>query len=295
MEGIRQTRKGYILITLTSFLFGMNTLGLRYYFTNYPHQLPENAAFWGILGAVTLFFPVYLFSGSARMRMLRSIKRDGRVILVVALMSSLGAFLWISALKEMAAGPVSLLAKSQVIYSTILGIVLLRERFTFWEIVGIIVSLTGVVVVSRLGGEASAAAVMLALASAFIYSAQSLIVKKFAPELDGFEFTYLRASLMVLFFLIFFSLKGSLGRIALNQFLFLGFTSVSGLLLGRTFYYESHKYLDISRLSIGMLLEPVFVLVTAVLLLGEIPGIQKITGAVLIIAGLWMTSLRKLF
>ena len=287
-------RKGYLFIFLTSVFFGINTIGIRYYYTIFQNELPENVAFWGMGGAFLLIHPYFLFLSAPRGRIITSIKRDGKIITILAILSTLGAYLWLSGLKLLGAGPVSLLAKSQILFSAFFGILLLKERLTAFEITGIAIALPGIYFISALPGETKLAHSSVILFSALIYSFQSMLVKRFAKNLHGAEFTFLRAGLMTIFFGIIFHTQGSLTIPPVSQILFLGFVSVSGLMLGRSFYYEAHKYLDISRLGIGMLFEPVFVLFLSFFILAEQFTSEKIYGAVLILTGLWMTSLRNI-
>lgn len=287
-------RKGILLIAATSLFFGLNGIGVRWYFQSGHPMSPENVIFWGLFGASIFATPFLLGSTRRRTEVMDSIRRDGKVILGVALLSSTGAFFWVQALQMTGASVVSLLAKSQVLGSVFLGAIFLKERFTAFEVAGILLAIPGIVLISTIPDEVPARAALMILASAGIYSIQSAIVKRFAPGLHGIEFTYLRGSGMSLVFFVAFLATGKLVIPDLFSFLFLGLISTLGLLIGRSMFFEAHKYLGIGKLNTGMLLEPVIVTILSVLFLAEDPGRQKMMGGALILLGLWMTTRKNL-
>ena len=287
-----QIRKGTVLTALTAIFFGLNTAGIRWFFLYFEPIGPENVIFWGLLGAILLATPLQFSGKKNRLRLNQTIHLHGKVILVVILLSSGGAFLWILGLERLDAGVVSLLAKSQAVHSLILGSFLLKEKHSAFEVLGVLLALTGVGLISTLKGGVTPVGVVLVLTSALIYAFQSLVVKRFAPGLNGREFTYLRASGMVLTSGLIFGVLGRLHSISPGSFLFLSLVSLTGLIVGRSFYFQAHNYLGIGRLSTLMLLEPIFVLTLSFFLLGETLPPRKILGGLLILLGIWMTVRR---
>ena len=287
-------RRGYLYIFLTSVLFGINTMAIRYYFVAFGNHSIQTVAFWSLTAASIIVLPYFVFNTSSHKRMKISVIRDGKIVLAVAFLSSAGAFFWYVSLGKIGAGAGSLAAKSQVLYSALLGVILLRERFTAFETAGMILALSGVAVISQLPGEVNLIGMGSMMLSALIYSVQSYIVKRFGKDLHGVEFSYLRAALMGIIYGITFALSGTLEILPFKEILFLGLFSMTGLMIGRTFYYEAHKYLGISRIGIGMLFEPILILIGAFFILDESLSAMKLGGAFLILFGLWMTAAKNL-
>lgn len=288
------TVRGYILIVITALCFGLNGLGIRFFFAQIGGVSVANVAFWGLLGASTAGLIINLPSEVFRIRLKESIRRDGIIILIVSIMSATGAFLWYHALEITGAGNVALLAKGQIIYSTILGIIILKERMSVFEGVGLAIAIGGFVLLTSLPADLPIGAAINVLVSAFIYSVQSLIVKIYAPDLTGREFALLRAFLMVLFYGVIFSYTGDLTPIPYDRVLILGGISFIGLIVGRMAYFEAHKYLGMRQLNTGMLIEPIFVLILGGVFLSEPFTISGVSGAALIIFGLWMMVRKNL-
>lgn len=281
--------RGFFYVLVTSICFGLNGIGIRGIFETHPGIDVENVSFWGMFGATLLASPLILLSRSSRKRALLSIRRDGRVILAVSVLSSIGAIFWFYGLKSAGAGPVSLLSKSQVLFTSLLGLLFLKERFGAFEMVGLVLAMIGMIVISNLRGEIGFISALAILFSALIYALQSLIVRKYARELHGLEFTYLRALLMTAFYGVVFMMGGVLKIQPIGTMEALAGVTFMGLMLGRAFYYEAHKHLGIMRLGVGMLFEPIFVLILAYFVLDERIGVVKMAGAALILVGLWMT------
>lgn len=291
---MQTNNKGYLFIFFTSICFGINTLFLRSYYLQFHNESPQNVAFWGMFGSVIIVMPFFLFSKMSRQRISISVRRDGRLIFVIAVLSTLATYLWLVGLQKLSAGPVSLISKSQIIFSAVIGAIFLKERFTLFEIMGIFLAIAGVVLISTLGEEVALDGIFLILFSELLFSFQSMLVKKYAPDLSGIEFTLLRAILMVIFYFIIFYLRGELDFLPYYRIFYLSAATVFGLMIGRALYYEAHKYLEISKLSTGMLFEPVFVLIASFLLLGEVLSLKKMEGSFLILLGLWMTARKNI-
>ena len=279
---------GYMLALATAVCFTINSVGIRYVFKTNTDLTVSSGIFWGFIGAILFFSPYYILSQKARKRLITTFRRDGKVVFAIAILTSTGAVLWIWALKYAIVGAVSLLAKTLVIHSAILGFIFLKERFTLIEGIGFIAVIPGVILISTLTTEVDPRAVWAILISAFIYAIQSLLVKKFAPNLHGMEFTFLRASFMVMIFGSAFYSFGLIQKIPIMTVALLGIVSVSGLMFGRAFYFEAHKYLDISKLNTTMLIEPVFVLIIAYFFLSESLSLTKISGTLFILGGLYL-------
>ena len=283
---MKQKKKGYLFAAATSVCFGLNGVGIRHLFLNNNELSIEAVVVWGFLGALLLVSPYYIFSNRGRSRMASSLRQDGKTIFLISALTAFGGILWIFAIKFAPVSVVSLLAKTIILHSAVFGFFLLGEKFTIYEGIGFALAIPGVLLISTLDGQVEPLAVAAILFSAFIYAIQSLIVKRFAPSLYGLEFTILRASSMLIIYIIFFISTGGLKVVSMETFLALGVISLTGLIFGRAFYFEAHKHLEISKLNMALLLEPVFVLLMAALLLGEPLSTKKVGGALFILVGL---------
>ncbi len=280
--------KGYLYTLITNFFFAVTYLGTKYMFNEFPEIGVYNMAFWGLFAASCLVTPVFIGVEKNRQDLGKTLKKDGRIIFVIAMVSSCAAFLWLTALSLANTGPVALLIKTTVIYSIFLGLLFLKERLGSVQFLGVAIAVVGLVLISTLKGEMPLTAAILTLTAALGFSIQSFLVKKLVADVDGKSFAYLRALFMSLLFGAAFVVMGKLSFITLWQFVLLSFIHSSGLIIGRAFFFQAHNYLEISKISTMFLLEPVLIMIGAFFIFDEKLGPQKLAGSILILGGLWL-------
>lgn len=285
-------KKGYIYIFIATIFFASSYIGLKYAFVHFKDLSPANASFWGMLGASLLGTPVFLRSKKSIKKLQDTIIRDGKILLLVSFITSFAAFLWFMALENTSLGPHSLLVKSSIVFAVILGVIFLKERIGSEQISGIALAITGIVLISTLAREVQLIYVMLVMLSSFIFALQSFFIRKYSPNINGKEFAYLRTILISLFLGSAFLIQKKLVLIPLDIFFVLSISVCMGALIGRALYFEAHKYLEISKLNIILLFEPVLLLTAGSFIFGEVISTKKITGAIFIILGLWLLVYR---
>ena len=280
------TLKGYLLMTGFAFMIMLSYLSIDYVFRNYPGITPENAIVWGLGSASVFVAPFFLRNKVSRKKVRTSFDKHFILLLIISLFTALGGFLWFYALEQSNSGVLSLLSKTETLWGFFLGVLFLRERITFLEIVGVLVSVGGICLISSLKGEVSLLAVLAVIVGKFFYGFQSLLVKKYARDLEAFSFTFIRGTLMSFFLFLMFFIQDKLTFIPLSVFWILVISQVVGLFLARICYFEAHKLLDVSKLNTFLFLEPVFVLIGAFFVFGDTVSGQKLLGAIFVLGGL---------
>ena len=255
-------------------------------FRHFESITPQNAVFWGSLGAILLCVPYFFRSDKSRKKLQTCVLKHGNVLLFISIITSFAAFLWWYTLEQTNSGIIALIGKSETIFAFILGVFFLKEKISLREVFGILIALAGFVFLSTIKGEMSFFLVTLMLICRFLYALQSFVIKKFASDIDGFAFGFLRLILMLLFFGSIFGLQGKIEMIPVLAII----TATSALMLNaifaKMFYFEAHKYLEISKLNMFLILQPVLVLFGASFFFGDPISLQKMFGAVLVLGGL---------
>jgi len=287
--------KGYVLIILTVLSFAVSYFVVDYVFRNYPEITVENVIFWGLLGAVLSGVPFFLRTGHQRKIFVTEFKNFKKLILLSGILTTFGSFLWFWSLAHSSGGIVALLVQTGIIFTFLLGIIFLKEKINFGEILGFILVITGVIVISNLEGEVTFLAVLASIVSAFLYALQSFFIKKWGGKsLKSTVFAFQRILVTLIFLSILLFLQGNIKWIGFDLFFIIAVSQIFGFFIGRIFYVEAHKYLDISKLNVFLALEPVAVLVGAYFIFGDIIYWQKFLGAFLIIGGLiWFIKSQK--
>ena len=271
---------GFSVFMAVSYLTG--EIGFRYF-----NLSVANNIFWGFFGALVIASPFFLRNQKARKNISLCLKSHAWLLVSITVIISFSSILWFLVLSKSNSGIMALLDKSEVLWTILLGIFFLKEKFRKKECYGIILSIIGLVLISTLEGEINYYLSFLVLLTAFFYALQSFLVKKFASEMDSFAFTFLRGIGLLIIIGSFFGIQGQISFIGMKEIALVGFGQFCGLLIARVFYFEAHKFLDISKLNIFQLSVPVFVLLGQYFLFPETTfSQQKILGAILILGGM---------
>lgn len=191
------------------------------------------------------------------------------------------------------AGLASLVLQMQVFFTVLLAVLFLAEKPSIWQIVGALVSFSGIgLVASNSGGEISAYGLMLIIAAAATWGVGSLISKKLG-KVDMFALV-VWASLVAwppLLILSFFLEQNSWNAEIISHISWLtigaiGYMVYPVTLLGFAVWSWLLSRYPAATVAPFTLLVPVFGFAASTLALGEPLFDWKINAAVLVIAGL---------
>ena len=180
---------------------------------------------------------------------------------------------------------------------TLGGVVLLRERFTWLESVGVLLALAGAFIISYTGGSTLKSmfipGTLVVLFNAFMATSASLIgkvnIKKLSPELITLNHTVwlfvFSSVLMVLFKKPLTIPSSAMINIALGSFL--------GPFMGVLMIYYSFKFIEASRSSIVQSLKGIVVLFGSWLYFGTLPLPHQLWGGFLTVIGVLVMTLAQ--
>jgi drug/metabolite transporter (DMT)-like permease len=197
----------------------------------------------------------------------------------------MGAILWFFAISKIGSGATSLLEKTNVLFVFLLVSIFLKEKIKFMEVVYVGIAISGLFFIFKIGGGLMNIGAWAILAGELLYSTQSMLVRKFGKNINSFYFTYMRSLGMFVVIGLFFGMMGKIDFVDIKVFCLITGSMFVGAFVGKYFYFEAHKYFSISKIGFLLLLESVGTVLGAYLFFGDPITIQKITGAVLIIAG----------
>ncbi|EMY69291.1 DMT family transporter [Leptospira vanthielii] len=285
-------KKGYFFVFLTGVFFAFEVIGFKEIFRIFNTE-PEIAALFGVGFAFLVVTPYFLFSKKRRIKVKTTIRRDGIILILGTISNAIGIVLYYYALKQTDLGPAAILIKTTVLYNVLLGVFFLGERLKRMEVFGIAIAILGIYMISTLEGQIKIVSAFCILLSAFLFAIQSYMIKKYVPEILGLEYAYLRLFLLSIFFFLYSVYIGSFHIPNLSIIFVLGLFSLLGYFLGRAFYFEAHNYLPISKLNATLLIEPIFLMFVGILFMNEPIDVQKLVGAGLILAGLYLIVFHK--
>lgn len=204
-------------------------------------------------------------------------------------------FYWAIMVSSNAAIP-SFLRNMEYIFVALLGVVLLGERFVKLEILGVILTILGVLIISYHKDTTFASFITgtsgLMIVSTVFYAMRTITAKKYIETITPTMLAINRAIFLFLFATIFVNaLKQSL---IISQYAFLNILigSFLGPFLTSLGQYNALKHIEASRSAILQSTTALFVLLGAYLYFGKLPlpyqiagGLFTIAGAILLVVG----------
>jgi drug/metabolite transporter (DMT)-like permease len=253
--------------------------------------------FYWFLIAFTLNLGWLIKQGHHKAIMLLS-KRQLRVLAtlgVLEILTTTSFFLSIHIIPDPAV--TSFLGNMYPIILTLMGIVFLKEKFTWLESFGGVLALIGAFIISYQGGETWSELFIpgagVVLINAFFAAVASLVVKMnvktMTPELINTN----RAFWLFLFSLIMIFVYGQSFVIPTSAMINIAIGATLGPFLGVLTIYYSFKYIEVSKSSIVQSMKGVCVLGGSYLYFKTLPLEHQLWGGLLTVVGVLLISLAK--
>ncbi len=182
-------------------------------------------------------------------------------------------------------GTAALLFQTSIFFGITLGIWLLKESMTTFQIIGTFFAAIGVVSITFHPGDYTRFGALLILISAFMYSLHAVIAKRYGSSMDFFEFFFFRLLFTSIVLTIFCLAKHELIMPPKNTWLLLIVVGTVDVVISRAFYYLALRRLKVSLLSVSLAVSPALAVVWAVVFFDAYFAIRQITGGILVIAG----------
>ena len=183
----------------------------------------------------------------------------------------------------------SFLRNMEYVFVTLMGVIILKERFSTIEVVGVILTLIGVLVISYNKAVSihiyftSSAGLMLI--STIFYGIRTIIVKNHIQKISPTTLAISRAIFLLIFALIMLKVFGQDFSIPAKALINITIGSFLGPFLTSLSQYNALKFLEASRSAIIQSTTSLFVLIGAYLFFGRFPMKFQLIGGIITIAG----------
>ncbi len=183
----------------------------------------------------------------------------------------------------------SFLRNMEYIFVTMLGVILLSERFKGLEIVGVMLTFIGAFVISyHKGGSLSSyltgSSGLMIICTTF-YAVRTITAKKFIKTITPTMLAINRAIFLLLLASMLMVINGQSLKIPMNAFLNIVIGSFMGPFLTSIGQYSALKYIEASRAAIIQSTTSLFVVLGVFLYFGQLPLAYQIVGGILTIGG----------
>jgi len=258
---------------------------------------PESAAFIRFLVASVLLLLIL------RYREGRLPRLDRTQVIGMILLGMSGVFaynlLFFNGLKTVEAGRAALIIASNPVFIAIFSYFLFHERFSATKVLGILVSVSGAMLVISRGdprqlfqGQIGSGELYL-VGCVFCWVAYTLIGKRVLAgmtPLTAVTYSCVAGTLMLLIPALLNGLPQALAGLTPVSTASLLYLSVLGTVLGFVWFYRGVDEIGPTRAGMFINLVPVSGAALGILLLGERPDISLLLGGALVIGGLLLTN-----
>ena len=255
------------------------------------HHLPPMASTFFVLAVATV--EVGIFAAVRR-------KLDWRpAVTNFPFFAAIGFFIATSTLLNYIAvefidpGTASMLGKTGVIISLLLGVFWLRERLTRQQAAGAVFAVVGAAIISFHPGDVMQIGSLMILTSSFLYSLHTALVKRYGQEMDFIKFFFHRLLFTATFLFLFAVVGRELAWPDTQTWLVLVAAGTVDVVISRALYYLTLRMFTMSVHTIILTLSPVVSIIISLFLFGTFPGPQELAGGVLILIGVFAVTRGK--
>lgn len=219
---------------------------------------------------------------------------------------------WITSLEYTTVASSVVIVTTAPLWVALFSPVFLKEKITYWIILGLVISLAGSIIVGLSGacGFASGKLVcesifafdgrrmltgnLLALAGAFFSAGYLMIGRKVRSSLNLVTYTFLVYSVaaIILILLVIGRKQTFSGYSTTTYVLILGLAIIPQL-VGHSSFNWALKYLPAALVSIALLGEPIGTVLLSFTFLKETPTIFEIIGGILILVGIFVATMKR--
>ena len=228
----------------------------------------------------------------------RNIKREsGRktgIAVVIALLEGAATGLFYLAIKAMEnPAVVSFIGNIGPVFVTLMGILLLRERFKTSQMLGIGLTILGIFVINyREGGFAGFLdpGSLFVIAAAFLFSLATIAGRRWHQLLVPAYMSLIRSFLLAVVMLILFLYSGEKLHLTFGIWKDLAMGSLLETLIVIVLAYQALKMIEATKTSLIISTKGVWTLLLAWIFLGVFPSAVQVAGGLLTLMGVWLIT-----
>lgn len=175
--------------------------------------------------------------------------------------------------------------RAEVPIVILLGVIFLKERFSRWETLGLALSITGIVVMKLTLRFEYSDGFWLVLLGALFFGLTEFVSKIGVRHVPPVTLAFLRNLFMAPIYWLMFAASGDSmdgldnvwpGVIALG---------LIGPIMSRMMYLLALRRMELSKVAVISQSQPVYVILIALFVLGQLPSVRETVGGIFLIAG----------
>lgn len=216
-----------------------------------------------------------------------------RFYIIIGVLVAASTVLNYAAVEFVDPGTASLLGKTSVVFSLMLGVFWLRERLRPVEVAGALLALVGAFIISFQPGDLLRFGSVMVLASTFFYALHTAIVKRHGEGIEFGDFFLFRIASIAIFLFLFATVRRQLVWPTPIAWLLVFVAGTVDVVISRSLFYLSLRRMPMSIHTIILTLSPVVTIGWSLLLFGQFPTALGLIGGALVILGVFLATRRR--
>jgi drug/metabolite transporter (DMT)-like permease len=216
------------------------------------------------------------------------------VAVVIAILEGAATGLFYLAIKAMEnPAVVSFIGNIGPVFVTLMGILLLKERFRTSQVIGIVITISGIFVINfREGGFAGFVdpGSVYVICAAFLFSLATIVGRRMHHLLVPGYMSLIRSFFLALAMALLFFRNGNMVPISLSIWKDLAIGSLLETLIVIVLAYQALKLIEATKTSLLISTKGVWTLVLAWIFLGVFPTGVQLAGGLLTLVGVWLIT-----
>ena len=221
-----------------------------------------------------------------------SFRKYWKTMTVYGLIHGTGAIIFFFSLNLVGPNVFSFLLRFILIFTIILSVLFLKERFNKFEAVGMLIAIAGALIMTYTAEKTFLVSALLVILLAAFISISSLITKLNVHRIDPMVINHIRIIMsFVLLFMAAFS-TSSLQVPSSGAVVLLAITGVLAA-IGIGLSFKAMKLIDLSKISTMRAMDPFVVICFSFFLLSSIPTPRQFFGGIFIVFGILLTIIAR--
>ncbi len=239
--------------------------------------------FWWFASASFFLFVIILLRKD--IFFFNKVKGEARTAAAIAFMGIITSVLFFAAFSFLEPSFYAFLIRLATIVTIVLGVVVLKERFTRVELFGAVIALIGTFILSYAVGNFLTLGVVLGIAAALTIGVQDFVWKTMVKNVHPVSMNFYRTFASATAVLIYLLATKSFEFVPLGQAPLLLFGAFISPVLGVFLLIKAMANLEVSKVVAIRTIEPFIVVAFAFVFFNALPDSRELVGGTMIVAG----------
>ena len=234
----------------------------------------------------SFLFSIIFLKFIRKRKIIEPFKQHWKHMSIYGILGGVGGIIWFYSIDILGPNLLSFLLRFGLIFTIILSVVFLKERFNRFEALGMVIAIIGALIMTYTTENMIIIITLFVILMCAMFSVSQLIVKTHIKKIDPFVINHIRITFSFVIFLTLGIATSSLQVPSLNAIILAAITGIITGLIGFGLFFKALEIAELSKLSLVKVLDPFLVILFSFLILGDILTQQQFFGGLFVIFGI---------